>query len=34
VRAPRRIVVVDALPRTSTGKVARRELERLVTEKR
>jgi acyl-CoA synthetase (AMP-forming)/AMP-acid ligase II len=34
VRAPRRIVVVDALPRTSTGKVARRELPALVAEKR
>ena len=34
VRAPRRIVVVDALPRTSTGKVARRELPALLEEKR
>ena len=30
VRAPRRIVLVDALPRTSTGKVARRELARIA----
>ncbi|HKW81520.1 MAG TPA: AMP-binding protein [Casimicrobiaceae bacterium] len=30
VRAPRRIIVVDALPRNSVGKVARRELAQLV----
>jgi acyl-coenzyme A synthetase/AMP-(fatty) acid ligase len=33
VRAPRRIVVVDALPRTANGKVARRELPGLVAQK-
>ncbi|MFI4924162.1 MAG: class I adenylate-forming enzyme family protein [Vicinamibacteria bacterium] len=33
VRAPRKIVVVDALPRTATGKVARRELAGLISEK-
>ena len=30
VRAPRRIIVLDALPRNSVGKVARRELAQLV----
>ena len=30
VRAPRKIVLVDALPRTPAGKVARRELARIV----
>jgi acyl-coenzyme A synthetase/AMP-(fatty) acid ligase len=32
VRSPRRIVVVDALPRTVAGKIARRELARLAEE--
>jgi acyl-coenzyme A synthetase/AMP-(fatty) acid ligase len=34
VRAPRRIVVVDALPRNAQGKVARRELATLVADGR
>jgi acyl-coenzyme A synthetase/AMP-(fatty) acid ligase len=31
-KVPRDIYLVDALPRTSTGKVMRAELERLATE--
>jgi len=30
VRAPRRVVVVDAMPRNAQGKVARRDLPALV----
>ena len=34
VRSPRKIVLVDALPRTASGKVAMAELARLVEDRR